>query len=47
MDIDLILWIAAIVCWLIAAFSGPDWRPGGRLDLVALGLALAGITFVV
>ena len=45
MSIDLILWIAAIVCWLIAAFAGD--RVGTRVGLVPLGLALAGITFVV
>jgi hypothetical protein len=45
----LILWVAAIVCWIIAAVSG--WRgapaPGWGGGLVPLGLALAGSAVVV
>lgn len=44
MNIDLILWIAAIMCWLIAAFGA---RFTAWTGLVPLGLALAGLTFVV
>lgn len=43
-NIDLILWVAAIVCWLIAAFGARLTAWGG---LVPLGLALAGLTFVI
>ena len=44
MSIDLALWIAAIILWLIAAFGQrvTTW-PG----LTPLGLALAGLTFVI
>lgn len=45
----LILWVAAIVCWVIAAVSG--WRgapgPGWSGGLVPAGLALAGGAVVV
>jgi hypothetical protein len=45
----LILWVAAIVCWVIATFS--SWRgtpaPGWGGALVPLGLALAGSAVVV
>jgi hypothetical protein len=44
----LILWVAAIVCWIIAAVSG--WRAPGPAwggGLVPLGLALAGGAVVV
>jgi hypothetical protein len=41
---DLILWIFAFVCFLIAAFIG-DRLP--RVDLVALGLALGALTFII
>lgn len=44
----LILWVAAIVCWVIAAFA--NWRapaPGWGGGLVPLGLALAGSAVVV
>jgi hypothetical protein len=38
----LILWVAAIVCWVIAALRPPSW-PG----LIPAGLALAGAAVVV
>ena len=44
----LILWVAAIVCWVIVAFA--NWRapaPGWGGGLVPLGLALAGSAVVV
>jgi hypothetical protein len=45
----LILWVAAIVCWVIATFS--SWRgapaPSWNGALVPLGLALAGAAVVV
>ena len=46
----LILWVAAIVCWVLAAVTG--WRaaapaPGWWGGLVPLGLALAGAAVVV
>lgn len=45
----LILWVAAIVCWIIAAFVG--WRAPAPVawggGLVPLGLALAGAAVVV
>lgn len=47
----LILWVAAIVCWVIAAIGG--WRVAGPAPapvwyggLVPLGLALAGSAVV-
>ena len=45
MSIDLLLWILAIVCFLIAAFGAN--RIGDRVDLTALGLAFATATFIV
>jgi hypothetical protein len=41
---DKLLWVAAIVCWLIAAF-GSRWVPWP--GLVALGLVFAGLTHVI
>jgi hypothetical protein len=41
-NVDLLLWIAALVCWLAATA-----RLATRLDLVALGLVFAGLTFIV
>jgi hypothetical protein len=43
--IDLVLWIAAFVCFLIAAFVGE--RLTARVDLIALGLAAASLTFII
>lgn len=44
MNIDLILWILAFVCFAIAAFGPGRWT---RVDLVALGLALGSLTFII
>lgn len=44
MSVDLILWILALVCFLIgAARLDTTWR----VNIVALGLALAALTFIV
>jgi hypothetical protein len=43
--IDLVLWIVAFVCFLIAAFVGE--RLAARVDLIALGLAAASLTFII
>lgn len=45
MSIDLLLWILAFVCFVIAAFVTE--RLAARVDLVALGLALASLTFII
>ena len=44
MSIDLLLWIIAFVCFLIAAFIGDRLT---RVDLVPLGLAAAALTFII
>jgi hypothetical protein len=44
MTLDLALWIAAVVCWGLAAFVQETF---GRVNMTALGLALAGLTFIV
>lgn len=45
MSIDLLLWILAFACFAIAALAGN--RLASRVDLVALGLALASFTFII
>lgn len=42
--IDLILWVFAFVCFLIAAFVGD--RIPARVNLIALGLAAGALTFI-
>lgn len=42
--IDLILWVFAFVCFLIAAFVGT--RIPASVNLVALGLAAGALTFI-
>jgi hypothetical protein len=43
--IDLLLWILAFVFFVIAAFVGD--RFAARVDLIALGLASASLTFII
>lgn len=43
LTLDLLLWILAVICWTLAAFGVGL----GRVNLTALGLALAGLTFIV
>lgn len=45
MSIDLLLWILAFVCFVIAAFVGN--RLTDRVDLIALGLAFGSLTFII
>jgi len=45
MNLDLIFWIFAFVCFTIAAFVGD--RIAGRVDLIAAGLAFAALTFII
>lgn len=45
MSIDLLLWILAFVCFVIAAFVGD--RIPARVSLVPLGLAFASLTFLI
>lgn len=44
MSLDLVLWIVAFVCFVIAAFAGD--RISARVGLVPLGLAFASLTFI-
>ena len=43
MSIQMICWIAAIVCFLLKAFG----VPAGRIDFVALGFAFVVAGFLV
>lgn len=45
MSLDLVLWIVAFVCFVIATFAGNSLA--GRVDLVPLGLAAATLTFII
>jgi len=45
MSIDLLLWILAFVCFVIATFVGDQFPP--RVRLVPLGLAFASLTFLI
>lgn len=45
MSLDLVLWIVAFVCFIIATFAGD--RLAGRVDLVPFGLAAAALTFII
>ena len=44
MSIDLLLWILALVSFIIAAFVSDGFS---RVRLVPLGLALASLTFII
>jgi hypothetical protein len=44
MSLDLVLWIAAFICFVVAAVAGDRIT---RVDLVPLGLALGALTFIV
>lgn len=41
---DLVLWVLAFVCFLVATFVGD--RIGPRFNLIAAGLALGALTFI-
>lgn len=43
-NLDLVLWIFAFVCFLIAGFFGD--RIPTRINLVAIGLAAGAFTFI-
>lgn len=45
MDLHKILWLAAVICFAVAAFFTSSIPP--RINLVALGLALGALTFIV
>jgi hypothetical protein len=45
MSLDTILWLLAVICFVIAAFASSHISP--RINLVALGLALGALTFIV
>jgi hypothetical protein len=42
--LDLVLWIFAFVCFLIAGIFGNRIPP--RIDLIAIGLAAGAFTFI-
>jgi hypothetical protein len=44
MNLDLIFWIFAFVCFVIAALIGDRIPP--RFSLIALGLAFGALTFI-
>jgi len=45
MTVDLLLWILAFVCFVIATLFHN--RFADRVDLIALGLAFGSLTFII
>jgi hypothetical protein len=43
MDIDLVFWIAAAICWALAAFTVAT----GRVNTWILGWVFVALTFIV